>query len=101
MGQALSLNACSSARDTWLMGAGPFRKGTIRQGTEFAGQSIPLPAFGSDKDLIAVHELDGGTELCRVENVPRGVGCLAFSPDGSRLASGMADTSVLIWNLRP
>src|SRR5207237_3409325 len=42
--------AVSSARDTWLFGAGPFRKGTIRHGTEFAGQPIPLPAFGEDKD---------------------------------------------------
>lgn len=44
------VEAVSSARDTWLLGAGPFRKGTIRHGTEFAGQPIPLPAFGEEKD---------------------------------------------------
>jgi WD40 repeat protein len=27
--------------------------------------------------------------------------CLAFSPDGSRLATAMADTSILLWDLRP
>jgi hypothetical protein len=38
--------AVSSARDVWLLGAGPFQKGTIRQGTEFAGQPLPaLPAL--------------------------------------------------------
>jgi RNA polymerase sigma factor (sigma-70 family) len=50
-----------------------------------------LIAFGSDKDLIAVHELDGGAELCRVEKLARGVGCLAFSPDGRTLAWGSHD----------
>jgi WD40 repeat protein len=45
-------------------------------------------AFGSDHDLIAVHELVGGAEVCRVENLPRGVNCLAFSPDGHTLAWG-------------
>jgi dipeptidyl aminopeptidase/acylaminoacyl peptidase len=45
-------------------------------------------AFGSENDLIAVHELAGGAELCRVEKLPRGVGCLAFSPDGRTLAWG-------------
>jgi hypothetical protein len=38
----------SSARDIWLLGAGPFQKGTIRNGTEFAGQPLPplpLPSF--------------------------------------------------------
>jgi RNA polymerase sigma factor (sigma-70 family) len=47
-----------------------------------------LIAFGTDKDMIAVHELDSGTEICRVEKLPRGVGCLAFSPDGRTLAWG-------------
>jgi len=33
----------STARDTWLFGAGPFQRGTIRDGTEFAGQQIQIP----------------------------------------------------------
>ena len=30
----------SSANDVWIMGAGPFQRGTIYQGTEFAGSAI-------------------------------------------------------------
>src|SRR5947208_2201883 len=40
------VHAVSSARDTWLLGAGPFQKGTIRHGTEFAGRPLPLPPMG-------------------------------------------------------
>jgi RNA polymerase sigma factor (sigma-70 family) len=47
-----------------------------------------LIAFASDHDLIAVHDLEFGREWCRVEKLPHGVGCLAFSPDGRTLAWG-------------
>lgn len=43
----------STAQDTWLFGAGPFQRGTIRQGMEFAGQKLPplpLPSIGSGDD---------------------------------------------------
>jgi WD40 repeat protein len=52
-------------------------------------------AFGSRNELIAVYELTGGAEVCRVEKVFRSFGCLAFSPDGRTLAWGdRADQSV-------
>jgi hypothetical protein len=38
--QSGTLQAVSTAKDTWLLGAGPFQRGTIRDGTEFAG--VPL-----------------------------------------------------------
>lgn len=41
--QSGTLEAGSSARDLWVVGLGPFRKGTILQGTEFAGEELPLP----------------------------------------------------------
>jgi hypothetical protein len=43
------VEAISTARDTWVLGAGPFRKGTILHGTEFAGEQIPVPNLG-DKE---------------------------------------------------
>ena len=49
-GAVLSL---STAQDTWLFGAGPFQRGTIRQGMEFAGQKLPplpLPSMNSGED---------------------------------------------------
>jgi hypothetical protein len=39
------VQATSTSRDTWVLGAGPFEQGTIRKGTEFAGQRIPVPQF--------------------------------------------------------
>jgi hypothetical protein len=30
----------SSANDVWILGAGPFQRGTIHQGTEFAGKTL-------------------------------------------------------------
>jgi RNA polymerase sigma factor (sigma-70 family) len=64
----------------------------------FVGSVSPdgrLIAFGSDRDLIAVHALDDGAERCRVEKLPRGVRCLAFSPDGRTIAWGNWDDPVI------
>jgi hypothetical protein len=51
----------STAKDLWLLGAGPFQKGTIRVGTGFAGDPLPLPTLpmpafihGDDKPLPPV-----------------------------------------------
>src|SRR5262249_12101070 len=33
----------STSKDTWLLGAGPFRQGTIGDGTEFAGEPLTIP----------------------------------------------------------
>ncbi len=43
----------SKAKDIWLFGAGPFQRGTIYEGTNFAGDKIAIP-------LIAPGEQDGG-----------------------------------------
>ena len=32
----------SDARDTWVMGVGPFESGTVRQSTQLAGKSLPF-----------------------------------------------------------
>ncbi len=38
----------SFAKDSWVMGAGPFRKSTINDGTSFVGDSIPI--IGESED---------------------------------------------------
>jgi hypothetical protein len=48
--QSGTVEAISTARDTWVLGAGPFRKGTILHGTEFAGEQIPVPTLGVRED---------------------------------------------------
>jgi hypothetical protein len=40
----------ANARDTWLLGAGPFQGGTIRHGAQFAGHAIPLMPSGDDEE---------------------------------------------------
>jgi hypothetical protein len=40
--------ATSTAKDTWFLGIGPIMRGTIREGTEFAGAPLSLPLLGSD-----------------------------------------------------
>ena len=35
--------ATSTAKDTWIFGAGPFQSGTIYDGPQFAGNKIGLP----------------------------------------------------------
>jgi hypothetical protein len=37
------VQSLSTSRDMWVLGTGPFENGTIRKGTEFAGEPIPLP----------------------------------------------------------
>jgi hypothetical protein len=33
----------STSKDTWVLGAGPFRRGTVGEATEFVGQQISIP----------------------------------------------------------
>jgi RNA polymerase sigma factor (sigma-70 family) len=54
-----------------------------------------LAAFGSDNLVLAVHELASGRQVRRVDNLPDGVGALAFAPDGRTLAwAGTSDPTV-------
>lgn len=43
------LQAKSSARDTWILGAGPFQRGSIyKDGAQFAGSKIEIPLGGDE-----------------------------------------------------
>jgi hypothetical protein len=44
------VESLSTSKDLWLAGAGPFQKGTIRRGTQFAGERLPLPHFTGPPD---------------------------------------------------
>ena len=41
--QSGTLQASSTAKDSWFLGAGPFQRGSIREGTEFAGEPLQVP----------------------------------------------------------
>jgi hypothetical protein len=37
------VRSASTSKDTWVLGLGPFQRGTIRDGTEFAGEPLHMP----------------------------------------------------------
>lgn len=39
----------SRAKDTWVLGTGPFQRGTIYDGTAFAGEKLRVPLVGNGK----------------------------------------------------
>jgi hypothetical protein len=39
----------SRAKDTWVLGTGPFQRGTIYDGTAFAGENLQVPLVGKSK----------------------------------------------------
>jgi hypothetical protein len=59
--QSGTAKAMSTSKDTWVLGAGPFQRGTIRNGTEFAGEPLPIPRF-TEKDGDGAPSLTPVTE---------------------------------------
>lgn len=52
------LQAKSTARDTWILGAGPFQRGTIyKEGAQFAGSKIKIP-LGSGEEFANASTVD-------------------------------------------
>lgn len=43
--------ASSDAKNSWVFGVGPFQKGTIYDGTDFAGGKLDLPIIGGETNL--------------------------------------------------
>src|SRR5205085_4567491 len=48
--QSGTVESSSQVKDTWVFGAGPFTRGTIRKGTEIAGE--PLPDLANPAELF-------------------------------------------------
>ncbi|MBI3465397.1 MAG: hypothetical protein HY000_20430 [Planctomycetes bacterium] len=49
----------SNAKDLWFFGAGPFRRGTIYEGTQFGGEAINIPLFPNDPQNEDPHVVVG------------------------------------------
>lgn len=56
------VQASSVAKDTWLLGAGPFQGGTIRDGMEFAGEEIAIPLLHDKEETKDAQRLVSVTE---------------------------------------
>lgn len=48
--QSGSYPITADSRDTWVLGTGPFQRGTIYDGTNFAGQRVMWPTGGGSKE---------------------------------------------------
>lgn len=57
--------ARSKSHDTWVLGAGPFQRGSIHGGTQFAGSAIDVPLAGDRKSKRQVDTYSGYSEEIR------------------------------------
>jgi len=61
----------STAEDTWVFGAGPFQRGTIHDGTQFAGGEIDLPLLGENRpDELGKTSISVTSEVVFPEAMP-------------------------------
>jgi WD40 repeat protein len=65
----------------------------------FAADSRSFAAVATEPGEIRIFETASGRERRRIGGLRGHVTSLAFFPDGRRLASGLSDSTVLIWDL--
>jgi hypothetical protein len=58
-----------------------------------------LVALGQGDKVVRVWEVASGKLRCRLEGHHGPITALAFSADGTRLASGSQDTTILVWDM--
>jgi hypothetical protein len=51
--QSGNRKVASRAKDSWLLGTGPFQRGEIYEGTAFAGEKLKVPLFRQKRQLPA------------------------------------------------
>lgn len=59
--QSGNRKVASSAKDTWLLGTGPFQRGNIYDGTSFAGEKIKSPLASKEKEKGTRNSVENST----------------------------------------
>jgi WD40 repeat protein len=79
---------------------------TGREVLALPAEEITRAAFSPDGRLLAltapsrqviIYDLRRGQEVRRIKELEAEVTCLAFSPDGHRLLTGLSDSTALVW----
>ena len=65
---------------------------------DWAGHYEPVPQHGFD-GIVQLWEIVTGKERRAFHGHRGPIEALAFSPDGKTLASGSADTTILLWDV--
>jgi WD40 repeat protein len=105
-GRTLHTSADNHTVTLWELDTGR----TVQQIMLPQGGAGPV-AFSTDNNYLAIGaneaktrirfiEVATGKEVGTFDDLPSGLRALAFTPDGSRLISGMNDTTVLVWDIR-
>lgn len=87
-----------------------FASGKLLRRMLLPGRSAGPVAFSADgrafattvessSSKIVVYEMSGGDIRCTIQGYRGQVRSLAFFPDGRRLAAGLSDSTVVIWDL--
>lgn len=73
LAQSGVLRGQSESRDTWVMGAGPFRRGSITDKTVLAGHDLEFPdlTFSEDPDALAEVEENISVTAAAAWNLPK------------------------------
>lgn len=66
----------STAKNSWIFGAGPFQRGSVYEGTKFAGDQFEIPIIGGRED-------DGGRRMAAVPLTEGAVFAEGFAPQKS------------------
>ncbi len=82
--QSGNRQVASRAKDIWVLGAGPFQRGTIYSGTAFAGEHFSMPLVSADS--ADKQDNDGEGTVLKDEKV--------FDPEESELAEKSDDAGV-------
>jgi len=75
--------------------------GPAGSGKSTVSRQLAQRLVSSSFDSIKVWDVRRGQEVISLDGVSSDVYCVKFSPDGTKIAAGMLDGNIAIWDSRP